>query len=351
MKILLVAPSWVGDMVLAQSLLKYLKHEQPHCVIDVLAPAWTAPLLQRMPEVRSAIPLPFGHGQFQLWSRRRLGKSLHQRGYRQAIVLPNSWKSALVPFFAGIPQRTGFLGECRWGLLNDIRILNKVALPQTVMRFVALGLKQDETLPAHLPLPNLIADSQHALSWLHSSHINLTDGTPCLGLCIGAEFGVAKRWPHYAELAKLALQQGWQVCLFGTQQDDTMRHQIQQATRQRCLDFVGKTDLLLALDLLSLCGVVVSNDSGLMHIAAALNKPLLAIYGSSSPQHTPPMNPQARVHYLQLSCSPCFQRTCPLGHLRCLTEITASQVWAAVVERWTSAKTELAKTELAKTEK
>lgn len=323
----MIGPAWVGDMVLAQSLFKLLKLQRPQAVIDVAAPAWTLPLLTRMPEVSEAIALPFRHRQLALRERLRFGKSLRSRGYSQAIVLPNSLKSALLPWTARIPRRTGFVGEWRYGLLNDIRRLDKQALPRTVDRFVALGLERGQALPADLPQPSLAAQSDLALQALHRLGHALPAG-PVLGLCPGAEYGEAKRWPaeYYAEVAMAALERGWQVWLFGSEKDAAVTAQIDTLTGKRCLDLGGKTALGEAIDLMALTSAVVSNDSGLMHVAAALDKPLVAVYGSSDPRHTPPMNPQAAILYLGLECSPCFERECPLGHLNCLRHIQPEQV-------------------------
>ena len=326
-KILVVGPAWVGDMVLAQSLFKSLKLQQPEAIIDVAAPAWTLPLLTRMPEISEAIALPFRHGQFALRERLRFGKSLKPRKYTRAIVLPNSLKSALLPWAAHIPRRTGFIGEWRYGLLNDVRHLNKQALPRTVDRFVALGLDRGQALPADLPKPRLAANQDLALQALHRLGHDVPS-VPVLGLCPGAEYGEAKRWPaeYYAEVATAALAKGWQVWLFGSQKDAVVTAQIDTLTGKRCLNLGGKTALGEAIDLMALTSAVVSNDSGLMHIAAALDKPLVAIYGSSDPQHTPPMSSHAAILYLGLECSPCFERECPLGHLNCLRQIKAKQV-------------------------
>lgn len=330
-KILVMGPSWVGDMVLAQSLFKQLKIDRPDCQITVAAPAWTLPLLERMPEVSQAIALPFKHGDLALRERFKLGKQLSRQGFTQAILLTNSLKSAILPWAAKIPVRTGFKGEMRYGLVNDMRPLDKTILKKTVDRFVALGRAKNAPLPAQLPLPSLQADTHRAISLVQQHNI-AESNAPILGLCPGAEYGEAKRWPaeYYAEVANHALNQGWQVWLFGSEKDQSVTNNIQQLTRQKCVDLAGKTKLGDAIDLMSLCHTVISNDSGLMHVAAALDKKLIAIYGSSDPNHTPPMHPQAVVEYLGLSCSPCFERTCPLGHLNCLKQIKPSTILANI---------------------
>lgn len=328
-KILIIGPSWVGDMVLAHSLFQILKQRHPEVQIDVAAPAWTLPLLERMPEVTGKIALPFKHGQLALKERFCFGRQLREQHYQQAILLVNSLKSALMPWAAQIPQRTGFRGEMRYGLLNDIRPLDKTKLPRTVDRFVALGLRQSETLP-EIPEPKLTPSRENAMKLLQKIQLSAPN-QPILGLCPGAEYGEAKRWPitHFAEVANAALTRGWQVWLFGSDKDAPVTRQINALTQQRCVDFGGNTSLGEAIDLLALCEAVVSNDSGLMHVAAALEKKVIAIYGSSDPQHTPPMRKDAVIAYLGLSCSPCFKRECPLqgdAHLACLRGITADKV-------------------------
>jgi lipopolysaccharide heptosyltransferase II len=325
-KILVMGPSWVGDMVLAHSLFQTLKQQYPNVQIDVAAPAWTLPLLDRMPEVTGKIALPFKHGQLSLLERIKFGKRLKNNHYSQSISLVNSLKSAILPFVAGIKKRTGFLGEMRYGLLNDIRPLDKSLLPKTVDRFVALGVNRNQTLPS-IPQPKLLADNHNAIQSLKDLGIELS-GRKVLGLCPGAEYGKAKRWPaaYYAEVASHAIDEGWEVLLFGSEKDITVTREINQITQSRCIDLAGKTKLGDAIDIMSLCDTVISNDSGLMHVAAALDKKLIAIYGSSDPHHTPPMQPNAVIEYLGLACSPCFKRECPLGHLNCLNNIQPSVI-------------------------
>lgn len=326
-KILILGPAWVGDMVLAQSLLKTLKANKPDCIIDVAAPGWTLPLLERMPEVSGRIALPFKHGEFAFFKRVRFGKTLKNQGYTQAIILTNSFKSALLPWAAGIKQRTSYLGEMRYGLINDIRALDKTKLKKTVERFVNLGLAKGQNLPVNIPNPAMLANQANAQTTLNKLGLPQPDAK-VLGLCPGAEYGEAKRWPaeYYAEVANTALNKGWQVWLFGSDMDTPVTSSINQQTQNRCVDLGGKTKLSEAIDLMALCDTVISNDSGLMHVAAALDKKLIAIYGSSDPHHTPPMHPNAVIEYLGLACSPCFKRTCPLGHLNCLKQLSSASI-------------------------
>lgn len=325
-QVLVIGPSWVGDMILAQSLFKLLKQERPGVQIDVAAPAWTLPLLERMPEVRKGIPLPFRHGKFDLMARIRIGRELRSKHYDQAILLTNSMKSAILPFFANIPQRTGFLGEFRYVLLNDIRPLDKARLPKTVDRFAALGLGVNDTPPV-LPEPALAASRENAYAALGKLDQAVPQG-PVLALCPGAEYGPAKRWPaeYFAEVATWALAENWEVWLFGSGKDVEVTRQINALSGYRCLDLGGRTTLAEAIDLMALSTAAITNDSGLMHVAAALDLPLIALFGSSDPHHTPPMKADADILYLGLSCSPCFKRECPLGHFKCMRDMKPESV-------------------------
>ena len=331
--VLIIAPSWVGDMVMAQSLFRLLKAQDPQRSIDVLAPGWTLPLLERMPEVRAAINMPLGHGELRLGERRRLGLSLREGNYAQVIVLPNSLKSALVPFWARIPRRTGYVGELRQWLLNDCRRLDKQRLPMTVQRFVALGLPDGEPLPDPVPVPQLVSQEDDRQAAANRLEV-VNKYKPVLALCPGAEFGPAKQWPeeYYARVAQTWLDQDWHVWLFGSANDAAVCGRIDALTGDRCANLAGRTSLAEAIDLLAMAAFVVSNDSGLMHVAAALQRPMVAIYGSSDPGFTPPLSDTAKVERLGLDCSPCFKRECPLGHLKCLKELAPERIIAAMEE-------------------
>ncbi|MGH8613879.1 MAG: lipopolysaccharide heptosyltransferase II [Gammaproteobacteria bacterium] len=328
--VLIVGPSWVGDMVMAQSLFRLLIKQHSELAIDVLAPAWSLPLLARMPEVRTARELPWGHGALKLAGRYRLGRSLRALGYTWSIVLPNSFKSALVPFWARIPRRTGYLGEGRWGLLNDLRRLDKSRLTMTVQRFVALGLPPDAPFPESFPLPSLRVEPSSVARSLKA--LSLERPQRLLALCPGAEFGPAKRWPpeYFAEIAQRKRDQGWAVWVFGSARDAEVACMVCDRAGSGCVNLAGRTTLGEAIDLLSLACAVLSNDSGLMHVASALNRPLVALYGSSDPGFTPPLNPTARIEYLGLPCSPCFKPICPLGHFDCLRTLKPERVMATL---------------------
>jgi heptosyltransferase II len=333
-RILVVGPSWVCDTVLAQPLIMRLRAGSANLQIDVLAPPWTVALLQRMPEVGDVIENPFKHGELKVFGRRRLGMDLRARRYDAAIVLPNSLKSALPPFFASIPVRTGYRGEMRVGLLNDVRHLDERRLPTLAERFAALAQPPGTVLHRPLPRPHLRTDPANRVRVVESLGLSL--GRPIAAFCPGAEYGAAKRWPteHYARLAERLLQAGLQIWVIGSPNDAPIGAEIAAAVRQPGIaNLCGRTSLADAIDLLAAAAVVVSNDSGLMHVAAALDRPLIALYGSSSPGYTPPLSGAASILSLQLPCSPCFKRECPLGHLRCLRDLDPGQVWQEILRR------------------
>jgi heptosyltransferase-2 len=318
----------VGDAVLSHPLLVRLKERDPQGTIDILGPGWALPVYRRMPQVAQTIALPFGHGDLKLGERRRFAKALP--AYDRAIVLPNSFKSALIPWHAGIPKRIGYIGELRYGLLNDARALDTIALPLIAERYAALAQARREPLSRPLPEPRLRVDAASRRGTLMSYGLALD--RPAAVLAPGAEYGPAKRWParHFAELARALAARGYQVWLLGSRKDAPITAEIQSLAGGACLDLAGRTSLDEAIDLISAASRVVTNDSGLMHIAAALDRPMAAIFGSSSPAFTPPLSGKARVISLQLSCSPCFKRDCPLGHTNCLVKLDPSMVLAAI---------------------
>jgi len=327
-KYLIIGPSWVGDMVMAQSLFMQIKQREPDATIDVLAPAWTAALIDRMPQVAKLIDANFKHGKLSIIDRFLVGRKLRAQHYSHAIVLPNSLKSALVPALAKIKTRTGFVGEMRWGLLNDIRKLDKSILPMTVQRFLALGLNKnaDPVSLDEIPVPKLKVDQSRIVAL--QKKMELSDNKPVLVLCPGAEFGASKRWPtdHYADLATFYLAQGWQVWLMGSENDTDSCDEIYQLTDAQCKMLAGRTTMPEAIDLMSVASLVVSNDSGLMHIASALQIPLIAVYGSTDPTHTPPLSANHAIAQHKLDCSPCFKRECPLQHHKCMRDLPVHQV-------------------------
>ena len=307
-RILVVAPNWIGDALMAQPLLARLRERGAQ--IDVLAPQWVAPVARRMAEVEDVIAVPFRHRTLQLSSRWRLARELKARGYAEAIVLPNSWKSALLPLFAGIPVRTGYVGEARYGLLNNI---HKNAASGMSLHYARLSQPPGAQLKDPLPEPRLRVAAQEIEAARRRFGIHGPYGV----FCPGAEYGPAKRWPYFRELS--ARLKG-QTVVLGSAND----REAAQGIVGRNL--AGETSLDEAIALIAGADYVVTNDSGLMHIAAALGRPQVALFGSSSPKHTPPLSSAARVLWLAVECSPCFERECPLGHFRCMRELTVESV-------------------------
>ncbi len=335
-KFLVIGPSWVGDMVMSQSLYKRLLNLYPHAVIDVLAPVWSKPILKRMPEVNCSIDMPIKHGKFDLVQRWQIGRSLAGKNYTHAIIQPNSAKSALIPLFAGIKQRTGWKGEMRYGLLNDLRP-NQRIFQYMVEQYVALAHKKEAMLHEvsiiNIEAPRLLIDK--TTQRITKTRLLLSKEKPVVGLCPGAEFGSSKQWPDqtYAEVASTLIQRGNQVWMFGSSNDESVCADIFNALpieqKPYCINLAGKTSLVEAVDLLAECHTVISNDSGLMHVAAAVGCNIIAIYGSSSPSYTPPLSNKIRILSIEMECRPCFKRECPLNHLMCLKKLTPSLVLSA----------------------
>jgi len=331
-KILIIGSSWIGDLVLAQSLFKvlYAQYQQPR--IDVLAPAWSRPVLDAMPEVHQSMDMPVGHGELQLKQRKHIANKLQVSAYDWAIILPNSFKSALIPWLAKIPIRTGWRGEFRYGLLNDIRTLDQADFAMMVQRYVGLaypsGTKPDQFTcpnPRLKPSDNSIAEAM--------AHFCLNTQRPILALCPGAQFGRTKKWParHFQAVAGQHLKNGGQVWLFGAHDDRGLCEDIVRPFDQQHIEVLaGGTSLQQAIALLSQVDQVVSNDSGLMHIAAALGRPIVAVYGATSEFYTPPLSKSGVIVHQDIDCRPCQKRTCPYGHYHCLEQLQPEKVISAL---------------------
>jgi heptosyltransferase-2 len=328
-RVLIVAPSWVGDAILSEPLVARLQATREGASIDVLAPAWCAPVYARMQGVGRIFDSALRHGRVDWAQRRALSRSLSAHGYTQSIILPNSWKSALVPWLARIPRRTGYTGEMRWGIVNDRRQLDRRALPRLVERYAALAADAG-IAPATATAPVLVPDRANLDAAVRALDLRVDGGIAIL--CPGAEFGPAKRWPaeHFAQLARQFLADGLDVWLLGSPNDKPATGAVLSAAGAdggAIRDLSGRTDLGTAIDLLSLASIVVSNDSGLMHAAAAVGAPLVALFGSSSPAYTPPMSATARIARIDIACSPCFKRECPLGHFKCMNDLAPPAVY------------------------
>ncbi|MEE2977228.1 MAG: lipopolysaccharide heptosyltransferase II [Pseudomonadota bacterium] len=328
-KILVVAPNWIGDALMAQPLFAQLKARHPRAQIHAIAPKWVAPVLARMPEIARVLPTDLAHGKLQLGSRTMFAQQLKGETFDAAYVLPNSFKSALIPWLAGIPLRIGYKGESRLGVLN-VRYPNppKNARPPMVQHYVALAFKPHAKLPDTLPDPKLDVDVQRVAAT--SAKFGIPGNARLIAFCPGAEYGPAKRWPaeHFAELAQM-LRRSFpyaQIVALGSGKDREMANAIVERApfvRNLC----GETSLDEAIELLARAEAAICNDSGLMHVTAALGRPQVAVFGSSDPRHTPPLSPAASIMWLHLECSPCFARECPLGHLRCLRDIGPEMVF------------------------
>ncbi|MGH8225644.1 MAG: lipopolysaccharide heptosyltransferase II [Gammaproteobacteria bacterium] len=328
-KILVAGPNWIGDLVIADTLFKLLKQTEPDADIDLLAPAWALPLAERMAEINTAIETPGDHGKLALGARLRLARRLRKNAYTHAYVLPRSAKAALLPWLARVPLRTGYRGESRYGLVNDMRHVNP-AHRSVAERYAALAFAPGAELPARFPHPELRSDADARAATL--ARLGIADDAGAIALAPGAEYGPAKRWPttYFAELAARLSDAGRPVWVLGSMRErelgEVIRSRIPAAH-----NLAGETSLIEAVDVLAAAATVISNDSGLMHVAAAVGTPLVAIYGSSSPRYTPPASAQAKIIYRALPCSPCFARECPLGHTNCLRSIGAEEVYAAVL--------------------
>jgi len=326
-KILIIAPSWVGDLVMTQALFKLLKTKNPDCIIDVLVNKNLCPILKHMPEVDNYLVMPFEHGELKLFARFKFAKALKKNNYTHAYIIPNSFKSALIPFWANIPIITGWRGEFRHGLINDIRkpLVKDILF---VDNLLSLGLddpKTDITNMRHAMnlTPSLRVDCRGANSAPRNDETKRPH-KPILALCPGAEYGATKRWPtkYFAEVAQIKHQDGWDIWLVGGPKDTILAQEIQKYSGNICTDFTGKTNLSQAIELLAQANIVLTNDSGLMHIAAAVGAKIIAIYGSTSPKFTPPLTHKAEIISLNLSCGPCFKKICPLKHIQCLNDLS-----------------------------
>jgi heptosyltransferase-2 len=328
---LIISPNWVGDAVIAQPLLRLLKQQHPERPIDVLAPGWVAPVWRAVKEVDTVLEAPFKHGKLQLRERWKFAQELRKRGYADAYVLPNTLKFALIPWLAGISRRVGYKGEMRYGLINVMHFKSKRA-PRPMVSFYAAMANAPAPVapaPAELPKPTLTVNNAQLAE--ASALLGLQPGSRLVAFAPGAEFGPAKRWPssHFAELAQIVKKNypDVQIALLGSPKDKEACDEI-VAAQPWLLNFAGKTTLDQAIAMLAKAEVVVSNDSGLMNIASALNRPIIGLYGPTDHVNTPPFSDVAKIVSLHLDCSPCGQRECPLGHHRCMRNLTADIVWA-----------------------
>ncbi|MFL6707409.1 MAG: lipopolysaccharide heptosyltransferase II [Massilia sp.] len=331
---LVISPNWIGDAVMAQPLLARLKQAHPERPIDVLAPPSVAPAWRAMGEVDSVLETPFRHGALQLKQRWQFARVLRQRGYADAYVLPNTIKYALIPWLAGIARRVGYKGESRHFLINVMHHDDTPPRPMVAFYAALAGTPAAALTPAPRPRMQVGLDAIAAVL----AKTGLDAGRPVIAFAPGAEFGPAKRWPasHFAGLAQavVAAHPTAQIVMLGSPKDRAAGEEViaaaGSALASNMFNLAGATKLDEAIALIARADAVVANDSGLLHIASALNRPVVALYGPTDPDHAPPFSDMAASISLRLDCSPCRQRECPLGHHNCMRQMSSELVWHAL---------------------
>lgn len=328
--ILLVPYMWIGDFVRCHSVVQLLRERFPERPVDMLTTTLCAPLVDYMPGVRKGIVWDLPRKRLALGQQRALAAKLRAEGYAQALVMPRTWKSALAPFLAGIPERTGFFGELRLGLLNDVR-RGERSLDRMIDRCGALALPKGAAIPSDWPKPELRVPHADALAWRTQRGLP-DDDRPVVALAPGA-VGPSKRWPvtYFADLARTLTADAVSVWVLGSPAERPFAEEIVRAAGPHAHDLTSK-DLRNAVIALRLASAAVSNDSGLVHVAAAIGTPTIGIFGPTSPWHWAPLNPLAAVieTKTQVLCRPCHKPTCRVTHHRCMVDIPASQVLPAV---------------------
>lgn len=333
-RVLIIMPNWIGDAVMAQPLLQLLHAQDPDIQIDVLATAWVAQVVRAMPEVSEVIQAPFRHGALQLSERLAFAGELRQRKYNAAYVLPNTLKFALLPWLAGIPLRVGYKGESRYGLINRMHFDDKNH-PRPMTRFYgALAFPPVKEFTTAIPKPKLVVENQDVVAVLDA--FSLSQSRRLVIFAPGAEFGNAKRWPaEYFSLLGQRLQSAdpnVQFILMGSAKDTEVCTEVQSGLPDAQV-LAGKTDLFQAISLIAAADLIVSNDSGLLHIASSLNRPVAAIYGPTDPMHAPPFSDMSFSFSYPIECAPCKQRECPLGHHQCMRNLSPESVAEPVLKR------------------
>jgi heptosyltransferase-2 len=324
--ILIVPYMWIGDFVRCHTVVTLLQRRNPLCPIDILTTAMVAPLLDYMPGVRKGIVADLPRKRLAFGQHLALAARLRAEGYGQALVMPRTWKSALAPCLAGIPVRTGFIGEARFGLINDLRFGERRLL-RMVDRCAALALAKDERAPTAWPMPELTVPASEIACWRDRLGLAV-QSRPVIAFAPGA-VGQSKRWPaqYFADLATRLVAEGHSVWILGGPQEKNIAAEILRADPTHIRDLTGP-DLRNAIVALAAARAAVSNDSGLLHVAAALGKPTIGIFGPTSPWHWAPLNPISAVIETasELACRPCHKPVCRLGHHRCMHEIEPAQV-------------------------
>jgi heptosyltransferase-2 len=327
--ILLVPYMWIGDFVRCHTVVKLLRQREPSRAIDMLATSNVAPLVDYMPGVRKGIIADLPRKQLAYAEHRALAERLRAEGYCHALVMPRTWKAALAPYLAGIRRRTGFFGEGRIVLLNDLRIGER-RLFRMLDRCASLALHRGEVQPTSWPEPELVVPSSEVLAWRR--RLGLNTERPIIALAPGA-VGPSKRWPEasYAELAARLVSDGNAVWIVGSEQEKSLATNVARGTSSHVRNLTGP-DLRNAILALAAADAVVSNDSGLLHVAAALGTPAVGIFGPTSAWHWAPLNTLAAVMETasELPCRPCHKPVCRVGHHRCMHDISVAQVAVAI---------------------
>lgn len=328
--ILLVPYMWIGDFVRCHSVVRMLRARHPERPIDVLTTSLCAPLLDYMPGVRKGIVWDLPRKSLAWHEHSRLAQILRTERYGSALVMPRTWKAALAPYLAGIPERTGFVGEMRFLLLNDLRFGER-KLPRMIDRCAALTLPHGAELPAHWPMPELKVTETEAQQWQTRRGL-AEDGRPVVAFAPGA-VGSSKRWPvaYYTQLSQNLTAAGFAVWVLGSPAENPLAVEIARASGAHAHDLTSP-DLRNAILALKVARAAVSNDSGLLHVAAAIGTPSIGIFGPTSPWHWAPLNPLAATVETRtdVPCRPCHKPVCRLMHHRCMRDIPASQVLAEV---------------------
>ena len=321
-KLLIIPQNWLGDIVMSQTLLKKVKSENPNTVIDILVNSTFKSLVERMPEINKAVILDSGHKELGLLKRLNLARRI-KGNYDQSIVLSRSIKSALIPYFAKIPIRTGELGESRYILINDLKKFTKEDRRKTAFRYVSMFSKKEEVLDEKY-YPSLQSDPENIKILSDKYKLNLDK--KIIIFAPGAAFGPSKMWPveKFKELGE-KLNKDFFILILGSNNEKNIGDKI--VTNKNMINLCGETTITEAVDLMHISEFCVSNDSGLMHLASATNTKSISIYGATSPELTPPLTSNKEIHYRGISCSPCFEKKCKYGHYNCLVEIQADDIF------------------------
>ena len=322
-KLLIIPQNWLGDIVMSQTLLKKIKSNNPKTSIDILVNSSLKNLVERMPEINKVIILDCNHRELGLFKRLRLAKEIKKSSYDRSIVLSRSLKSSLIPYFAKIPIRTGELGELRYLFINDLKEFSKESRRKTASRYISMYSGKNEELSGNY-YPSLDSNSENIKNL--SEKYDLKKDKKVIIFAPGAAFGPSKMWPvnKFRELGK-KLNNDFKILILGSNNEKSIGNDI--VTNKNMVNLCGKTSIADAVDLMHISKFCVSNDSGLMHLAAATNTKSISIYGSTSPDFTPPLTKNKDIHYKGMSCSPCFEKKCKYGHYNCLVDIHSDDVF------------------------